>query len=304
MTSTRRDFLQALSLLALQGCALLPDRTSAARPSDAGQAPECRITWAGGPTMAISFAELTILTDPVLGESFSMGDPNEPVNFREVVQHPRSTPLGGVDLAGVGLVLLSHAHEDHFDQQAWADLDRSLPILLPVADVRTVTAKGFRRVDGLAWGDTRRLAPGAGRAVSITAIPAHHSSDAKIAEALGKGNGYWIELTDGSWRRTIYWTGDSMPTEEVIAATRSRGRPDLLVPHVGGVGATGPFGLISMRASDVVTLARALRPRRVLPIHHSTYELYREPISELAVRSQGEAYRLDLIAAGSTVVYR
>ncbi|WP_437332981.1 MBL fold metallo-hydrolase [Sorangium sp. So ce394] len=304
MASTRRNFLWALSLLTLQGCAPPPDRTSAARSSEPGQEPVLHVTWVGGPTMAISFGDLTILTDPVLGESFSMGDPNEPVDYRKVVQHHRSTPFSGIDPKEADLVLLSHAHEDHFDQQAWADLDRSLPILLPMADVRTVTAKGFRRVEGMQWGDTRRLAAGAGRTAIITAMPAHHSSEPKIAEALGKGNGYWVELTEGSWRRAIYWTGDSMPTEEVIAAARSRGRPDLLVPHVGGVGATGPFGLISMRAPDVVALARAVQPRHVLPIHHSTYEFYREPISELAVRSEGEAYRLDLIAAGSTVVYR
>jgi len=76
-----------------------------------------------------------------------------------------------------------------------------------------------------------------------------------------------------------------------------------MVPHVGGVGVTGPLGQISMRAVDVVAFAAAIQPKYVLPIHHSTYAFYREPIGELAERSRGEPYRLDLVAAGSRVVY-
>ena len=40
-------------------------------------------------------------------------------------------------------------------------------------------------------------------------------------------------------------------------AQRSRGEPDLMVAHVGGVGASGPFGQISMRTDDVISLAAA-----------------------------------------------
>jgi L-ascorbate metabolism protein UlaG (beta-lactamase superfamily) len=77
-----------------------------------------------------------------------------------------------------------------------------------------------------------------------------------------------------------------------------------LLPHVGGVGISGPFGQISMRAADVLALAAAVRPKYVLPIHHSTYAFYREPISQLLRDAVQKPFRLDLVAAGSTVVYR
>ena len=81
------------------------------------------------------------------------------------------------------------------------------------------------------------------------------------------------------------------------------GQPDVLIPHLGRVGTTGPLGKISMGASDVIDMSSILLPKKVLPIHHSTYSLYLEPISQLVIDSQGKSYGLDLISEGSTVVY-
>jgi N-acyl-phosphatidylethanolamine-hydrolysing phospholipase D len=265
--------------------------------------PHFAVTWIGGPTAVITFGSLTILTDPMLGEAFAMGDPNDPLDHETVRQHRRLTSISDVDLKSVDVVILSHGHEDHFDQRAQADLDHGLPIILPIADTATVEAKGFRKLDGLDWGETRQIEAGAGW-ISITAIAARHSQSPATAKALGKGNGYWIEFAEGGWRRTVYWTGDTMPTEEVINAVKARGKPDLMVAHVGGVGENGPFGQISMRAADVVSLAAAVHPNYVLPIHHTTYAFYREPIGALAEQSGGAPYRLDLISPGATVVYR
>lgn len=55
----------------------------------------------------------------------------------------------------------------------------------------------------------------------ITAIVAHHSRYPQIANTLGSGNGYWIELSNGDRQRTMYWTGDPMPTRDVIDSIRS-----------------------------------------------------------------------------------
>jgi N-acyl-phosphatidylethanolamine-hydrolysing phospholipase D len=304
---TRRGFLQAAGIVALGADPLGANAFAAGEakaPYTKADSTGCnvKITWVGAAAMVISFGDLTILTDPALGKTFAMGDPNDAADHETIRTHRRLTPVAGVDLKIVDLVVLSHAHEDHFDQQAAADLDRSLPIILPTADEQAIAAKGFRTLDAMKWGETRQVDAGVGR-VRITAVAARHSQDPAMARALGIGNGYWIEFSRGDWIRTMYWTGDTMPTADVVETIRSLGQPDLMVPHVGGVGITGPLGQISMGADDVVALAAAIRPTYVLPIHHSTYAFFREPISKLAQRSQGQPYRLDLIGAGETVVY-
>jgi L-ascorbate metabolism protein UlaG (beta-lactamase superfamily) len=56
-------------------------------------------------------------------------------------------------------------------------------------------------------------------------------------------------------------------------------------------------------ATDVVAFAAEIRPKQILPIHHSTYAFYLEPISELVVKTRGKPYRLVLVAEGTTTLY-
>ena len=270
--------------------------------------PRVEVTWLGGATMVIKFNGLSILADPTFGEgekAFTMGDPNEMFDLKAgptIKPHRRLTPFPGVNLQTIDLVLLSHAHEDHFDQKARTAIGRAMPIVLPLADVDQLKAQGFQRLDGVGWGETRQFKAGSGQ-VKITAIPAHHSETPQLEKFLGVGNGYWIEFSERDWRRTIYWTGDAFPTADTIQAVRALGEPDVMVAHLGAVGTTGPLGQVSMGADHVVALAAEIRPKNVLPIHHTSYALYLEPIGELVVKSKGKPYRLDLLSEGTTSRY-
>ncbi|MBI3524895.1 MAG: MBL fold metallo-hydrolase [Betaproteobacteria bacterium] len=271
--------------------------------------PHIDVTWLGGPTLVMAFNGLKILTDPMLGEgaaAFTMGNPNEMFDLSKgptVFAYPRLTPFPGAALEGINLVVLSHTHEDHFDQAAQAKLDRSMPIIVPAVDSDKLKVMGFKKVDGVQWETTRTFKAGAGQ-VAITAVPARHTENPSMEKFLGVGNGYWIKFSQGDWQKTFYWTGDSFPTADVIESVKRLGKPDVMIPHVGGVGTTGPLGLVSMGADQVLIFAAALSPGKVLPIHHSTYPLYLEPISRLAEKSLGKPYGLDLISVGTTVRYR
>lgn len=281
---------------------------SCAMMSQDTKRPHVDVTWLGGPTMLIAFNGVEILTDPMFGEghhAYTMGDPNEMFDLSKgptVKAHARLTPFPGIDASSVDLVILTHTHEDHFDQKAQAELSPAMPMILPVADVDKVKAMGFENLDGLDWGETRTIDAGPGT-VTITAINAHHSENKDIDKILGRGNGYWIEFSQGEWKRTIYWTGDTFGTADVIKEVKRHGKPYVMVPHLGRVGTTGPLGQISMGVKEVADFALAVSPRKVLPIHHSTYALYLEPIDELSTLSQGKPYGLDLISVGTTVTY-
>lgn len=270
--------------------------------------PMISITWLGGPTMLINFNDLQVLTDPMFGngeEAFLMGDPNEMFDLAKgpnIKHYQRLSHFSGVALEEIDLVVLSHAHEDHFDQAAEQQLNKTIPMLIPTANLQQLKQKGFNSLTDLKWGESVTYNAGEGEVI-FTAVNAHHSADTEIDTILGTGNGYWIEFKQGDWRRTVYWTGDTLPTDDVIKQIKKLGRPDILIPHMGRVGTTGPLGKISMGADDVLKMSDELFPKKLLPIHHSTYSLYLEPISHLVVKSQGKSYDLDLISEGSTVVY-
>lgn len=264
-------------------------------PAAAASPSDVRVTWVGGPTMMLRFGPIRILTDPVLGEgseAFRIYDPN--VGKPDVAQ-ARLAPLPKVPLDRFDLVLVSHAHEDHLDRTAIAKLGQHAEFLVPPSQLTEVRKRGVSRPSGLALGETRTISRGAYQ-VAITAVAARHSQDAKFLPILGEVNGYWLEFRHGRYRRTIYWTGDSFaPAGGVLTTLRN---PDLFIPHLGGVGAKGPIGHVSMGSSHALAFAREVRPRAILPIHHSTFSLYREPIEPFVDAAKAASFKVERLREG------
>lgn len=314
----RRSFItRGVGLLAMGGTATgaeaspAPAEHATAEHATAG----VKITWFGASTLQIEFKGRTLLADPCFGEGeagFVMGDPNEMFDLAtgpSVKAHARNTPLRRSKLRAPDWVILSHAHEDHFDQSAARALAPEVPFLLPPQDVAKIAGHGFTALDPVDWGESRSLAIGRGTGtdsgsarIDITALPAAHSETPEIAEVLGKGNGYWLRFTDGDWSRSIYWSGDTFGTPPVVEAVAAMGRPDLMIAHLGGVGATGSLGKISMGAEDLMPFVAALQPKQILPIHHTTYDLFLEPIAALVALNGEGAMGLDVLASGSTLL--
>jgi L-ascorbate metabolism protein UlaG (beta-lactamase superfamily) len=81
------------------------------------------------------------------------------------------------------------------------------------------------------------------------------------------------------------------------------GAVDLLLPHLGAVGVDGPLGRRSMDAEEALKLITLLNPRRVIPIHHTTFGHYREPVRALEQRAEraGVGGRLQLPREGEAI---
>lgn len=278
------------------------------QPYTTSAAPQIEIRWLGGPTMEITFDGTTFITDPMLGEgkhAFLMGDPNESFDLNKgpnIKYHARKTPLPPYTLAKLDFVLLSHAHEDHFDQVAQQRINKTTKLILPHGDRTKVTALGFTNLQSLAPGDAVKINTNNGH-ITLHAITADHSLDPSLTPLLGEGLGYVMHFTYKESDTTLYWSGDSMPSERVIKSVKAHGKIDVLIPNMGRVGTTGPLGQISMGAKDAANLAKTLKVSSVLPIHHSTYDLYLEPIDQLPQYFNGDSAKLKMITEGQSVFY-
>jgi L-ascorbate metabolism protein UlaG (beta-lactamase superfamily) len=136
----------------------------------------------------------------------------------------------------------------------------------------------------------------------ITAVPAHHAHDPALDVKLGKGNGYVLVWEGAGRRYSAYWTGDSVLFDGQREAIAPFGSIDLLLPHMGAVGCDGP-ALRTMGADEASVLIGWLEPKRIIPIHHTTFGHYREPIDALLQRAaeEGFADRLRVVREGGVV---
>ncbi|WP_437933473.1 MBL fold metallo-hydrolase [Sorangium sp. So ce341] len=257
---------------------------SAGAPA-AADASSGRLQWRGGPTAILERDGLRLLTDPVLGPrgpaAFVLPKhPSTGVENAPVARYtdPPAEPLGRLDV-----ILLSHNHNDHFDAVARETLPKDVTFVLPPDAADAARAAGFTRLTPLDW-DAETVIPTRAGRLRILAVPANHSHDAALDATLGKGNGYVLRW-EGATPYSIYWTGDSVFTEPMRAVAARFAPIDLWLPHLGAVGVDGARGLRTMDAEEAVAAAALLRPRHVIPIHHTTFGHYREPVTAFVQRA-------------------
>ncbi|MHC0443122.1 MBL fold metallo-hydrolase [Flavobacterium sp. 3-210] len=256
------------------------------------------LQWIGGPTYVLSLGSFKILADPMLGpkskEAFRIkihpvtGEPNAAI---ERFEDPAEFDKDNIDL-----LLISHMHPDHIDPKAVEVLDKNLKTITTTTGVSTFQKWGFSNVVGLEWKDTITLEKGK-ETLKIIALKSMHAQEPLNTE-LGKGNGYIIEYRSGKALFRIYWTGDTVWFDE-ISSYAQYGKIDLLIPNMGAPG-NGKRGL---DASQAIKIIAALDPKKIIPVHHTTFAHYSEPIDVLETEILKTKYKngLKVLTLGEIV---
>lgn len=220
--------------------------------------------WLGHSTVLLKIDGVTILTDPVFSARVGLGFGPVTLGIKRLV----APALGRLDLPRIDLILLSHAHFDHFD----------LPSLRALADRRTtvITAANtsdllhgirYGAVHQLGWSETARAG-----AVSVRAFEVNHWG-ARMRKDSHRGyNGYTIEV--GRYR--VLFGGDTADTTAFRALKTSRPFDIALMP----VGAYNPWIHYHCTPEQAWRMAGEAGAEFFLPIHHQTFELSREPYLE------------------------
>lgn len=243
--------------------------------------------WIGHATVLLRFAGMTILTDPVFSNRIGLGLWLSTLGPRRQV----AAAMNAHALPPLDLILISHAHFDHLDRPSLATLPKKTPVVMAGQTSDLIRDLGFSKITELNWGQKYSL-----NGLTITARQVEHWGARTFVDRYRGYNGYLLE----SSRRRILFGGDSAYHERY----RDVGKVDLAIL---GIGAYDPYIHAHATPEQAWAMANHLGADFVLPIHHSTFRLSREPTAEpierLISAAGRESDRLALREIGQTWVH-
>jgi L-ascorbate metabolism protein UlaG (beta-lactamase superfamily) len=220
--------------------------------------------WIGHSTVAISIDGFLIVTDPVFSTRIGLNLGPLTVGLKRLV-----APAAAVgELPKPDLILLSHAHMDHFDLPSLRKLeDRGTAVITATNTSDLLRVKRYGSVRELRWNETARVGPAEVRAIEVNHWGARMRSDTYRSY-----NGYVIEV--GRYR--VLFGGDTAYTESFRQVRTSKAVDLAIMP----IGAYDPWIRAHCNPEQALAMANHAGAERVLPVHHRTFELSREPRSE------------------------
>ncbi len=277
-----------------------PPVAPAARPNPA-QWSDSAITGSclGHSTVLMNFLGARILTDPVFSTRVGPGCSPLVLGPKRFVR-PALRPK---DFAAPDVLVISHAHFDHFDGASLRKFSRDTPVVTARATADLLRWRGFRDIHELDWGQSFTLSIH-GAPLTVTALEVNHWGARMIRDEHRGYNGYLLERGDTS----ICFAGDTAYTP-AFAGLKARRRPlDLMLMPIG---AYDPWIRAHCSPEEAVAMAEQAGAKFFVPIHHETFQLSHEPMDEPARRlrkalahrperllavSVGETFRVPLAA--------
>jgi L-ascorbate metabolism protein UlaG (beta-lactamase superfamily) len=245
------------------------------------------VAWLGHATLLANFFGRWFLTDPALESRIGIGRGLAKFGPRRLVA-PALTPR---ELPGLDLLLLSHAHMDHTDLGTLHSLPRTVPVVVQPGNRDLV--RRFREVHELAWGERMQVGD-----IEVESVEVRHWGARMITDR-HRGYGGYLLHRNG---RTILFAGDTAYTD-AFAEIGRRHSVDLAVLPIG---AYDPWIANHASPEQAWRMGQDLGARYVLPIHHSTFRLSREPVDEPVARLRAaagrETRRIALTEVGQTFV--
>ncbi len=215
------------------------------------------VTWIGHASFLIQFNDLNVLIDP----NFA--------NWLFLMKRVKRPGLRLRDLPPVDLVLLTHAHYDHFHKPTLRRLPPSKIGIIPWGVGDLTHGLGFRRIIEL---QTWESFSHGGWKVTLT--PCKHWG-ARTLRDHQRGYGGFVLEHQG---RTLYHCGDSAYFDG-FKEIGARCRPEIALLPIGAY-YPDSFRHVHMGPDEAVHAFRDLHARLMIPMHYGSFKLSFEEIDE------------------------
>ena len=253
------------------------------------------LAWLGHATVLVNFYGLRLITDPTLfpriGVDIGPGSFG-PLRLVQCALSPDALPE-------IDLVLVSHAHFDHLDTPSLGTIRGNPAAVMAWATSDLLPSGAYSSVHELRWNEAARLVTPRGEAL-VRSIEVKHWG-ARIGRDIHRGYTGFIVEREG---RKLLIGGDTAATD-VFRGHRRFGPLDAAVMPIG---ASDPWIRNHCTPEQAVAMADAAGARVFVPVHHRSFQLSREPLTEPIERAERalreERDRLALREIGETVVIR
>lgn len=233
--------------------------------------------WLGHSTVLLKVDGYVILTDPVFSERAGIHLGPVTLGVKRLV----SPALSRKYVPTPDLVLLSHAHMDHFDIPSLRRLENARTSVITASRTSDLLRVGqYREVAELGWGEERQA--GAAR---LRAVEVNHWGARLRTDTYRGFNGYVIEI--GRYR--ILFAGDTADTHKLHHVAGGKAVDLVIMP----IGAYNPWVRFHCTPEQAWRMHNEARGDLIFPVHHSTFQLSREPQQEPLERLHAAAGRED-----------
>ena len=249
------------------------------------------IAWIGHATVLINFFGIKILTDPVLFSRIGIRLPGFTIGPKRLT----AAALEFDDLPEIDIVLLSHAHFDHFDLRTLRRFDKDTRVITAPRTRTLLRWTRLREITELRWNERKSIETSAGE-IKIVAFPVKHWGARRQRDTYRGYNGYLLERHD----RRILFAGDTAFTNS-FAELRKHAPVDLAIMSIG---AYNPWIRSHATPEQAIEMANAAGAQFIMPVHHQTFRLsfepFREPIERFENALRTEPGRIALREIGET----
>lgn len=215
------------------------------------------VTWIGHASFLIQFTDLNVLVDP----NFA--------NWLFLLKRVKRAGLKLGDLPPIDLVLLTHAHFDHFHKPTLRRLPEPRMGVMPWGVGDLARGLGFHRVVELEWWQSFSSGDW-----SVTLTPSAHWGARTLHDHHRGYGGFVLRHQD----RTLYHAGDSAYFEGFREIGERLAPQIALLP----IGAYHPetFRRVHMGPDEALRAFRDLRSHWLVPMHYGAFKLSFEDIDE------------------------
>jgi L-ascorbate metabolism protein UlaG (beta-lactamase superfamily) len=215
------------------------------------------VTWIGHASFLLQFTDLNVLIDP----NFA--------NWLFLLKRIKRSGLKIKHLPPIDLVLLTHAHFDHFHKPTLRRLPHPKIGIMPWGVGDLAWDLGFGRVVELEWWESFSQ-----RDWRVTFTPSKHWG-ARVLRDNHRGYGGFVLEHQG---RRIYHAGDSAYFDGFKAIGKSC-RPEIALLPIGAYHPES-FRHLHMGPDEAIKVFKELKAKWLVPMHYGSFRLSFEDLDE------------------------